>query len=243
MLSHPWISPASVDLPGTIRPMTQDPILRPEQAEYLARLLPPRDALLSEMEAYAAEHGVPISVPAVGALLAVLASTVGDGLILEVGTAIGYGTLRMARAASGGRVITLDRDRRTLETARDFLARGGVLDRVELVQGDALDLLPRLPGPFRLAYLDAEKSSYRRCLDLLLPRLMVGGLVVIDNLLWKGRVADPPVEEDPTADALAAFNGYLMAHPQLASVILPLGDGVGLAAKTRPLMSELGGPF
>jgi len=223
--------------------MKADPILRPEQADYLDRLLPPRDALLAEMEAYAAEHDVPISVPAVGALLAALATTVGNGRILEVGAAIGYGTLRMARAAAEAQVVALDRDRRALETARDFLSRGDVQDRVELVQGEALDVLPRLRGPFRLAYLDAEKIAYRRCLDLLLPHLAVGGLVVIDNLLWKGRVADPPAEEDPTADALAAFNGYLMAHPQLHSVLVPLGDGVGIAAKTRPLMSELGGPF
>jgi predicted O-methyltransferase YrrM len=223
--------------------MSDDPILRPEQAEYLHRLLPPRDELLAEMEDYAAEHDVPISVPEVGRLLEVLAASVGAGQILEVGTAIGYSALRMARAAPAGRVVTLDRDRSRLELARDYLARGGVLDRVELVEGEALELLPRLQGPFAMAYLDGDKSLYLRCLDQLLPRLAVGGLLVIDNLLWKGRVADPPAEDDPTADALASFNGYLMGHPQLSAVVLPLGDGVGVASKRRQLLSELGGPF
>ena len=125
--------------------------------------------------------------------------------------------------------------------------RAGVADRVELVQGAALEVLPRLEGPFDLAYVDAVKSEYRRYLDLLLPRMRVGGVVAIDNLLWSGEVAEPPEDSegagDAQADAIRAFNGYLMMHPQLESVVLPLGDGVGIAVKTRPLRSEMGGPF
>lgn len=220
-----------------------DAILRPEQARYLDALLPSRDALLAEMEAHAAERGVPISDPEVGRLLALLARSRGARLILEVGTAIGYGTLCMARAAPDARVVTLESDPEMAAAARGFLARGGVLERVEIVEGPALERLHALEGRFDLAYLDAAKREYRRYLDAVLPRLAVGGLVVADNLLWKGRVADPPQEDDPDADALRAFNAYLMSHPQLVSVVLPLGDGVGLAAKTRPTVMEMGGPF
>ena len=121
-------------------------------------------------------------------------------------------------------------------------------DRVELLEGAALDVLPRLEGPFDLVYIDAIKTEYRRYLDLVLPHLRVGGLVVIDNLLWGGEVAEPPAvaegeKEEPQAAALRAFNGYLMMHPQLESVVIPLGDGVGLATKVKPLRSEMGGPF
>jgi predicted O-methyltransferase YrrM len=73
--------------------------------------------------------------------------------------------------------------------------------------------------------------------------MALGGLVVVDNLLWKGRVAEPPAEEDRAADAIRAFNGYLMIHPQLEAVVLPFGDGVGLAVKTKPTVMEMGGPF
>ena len=105
-------------------------------------------------------------------------------------------------------------------------------DRVELIEGAALEVLHRLQGPFDLAYVDAVKTEYRRYLDLLCPSLRVGGLVVCDNLLWSGRVAAPPEDGGPTdADALRAFNGYLMMHPQLQAVVLPLGDGLGVATK------------
>jgi predicted O-methyltransferase YrrM len=214
-------------------------ILRPEQEGYLDRLLPPRDALLAEMEELARREQVPISDPEVGRLLGILARSSGARRILEVGTAIGYGTLCLARGAAEAHVVSLDVDAGRLEAARGFLVRGGVADRVELLCGDALTLLSGLSGPFDLAYVDAVKSDYRRYLDLLLPQLRVGGLVVCDNLLWAGQVAASPDDEDPEAEALRAFNAYLMMHPQLQSVVLPLGDGVGLAAKTRPLRSEL----
>ncbi len=217
-------------------------ILHPEQESYLDRLLPPRDALLREMEALAAERDVPISDPEVGRLLQTLAAGSGARRIVEVGTAIGYGTLCLARGAPEARVISVDLDPERLALARGYLERGGVAGRVELLEGRALDRLAALDGPFDLAYLDGPKGEYRRTLDLLLPRLRVGGLVVADNLLWGGKVADVE-EDDGDTEALRAFNGYFMSHPQLAAVLLPLGDGVGLAAKTKPLVTEMGGPF
>jgi caffeoyl-CoA O-methyltransferase len=229
-------------------------ILRPEQERYLERLLPPRDALLREMEEVAAREDVPISDPEVGRLLTVLARAAGARRIVEVGTAIGYGAICLARGAPEAKVISIDNDPARLVAARGYLERAGVADRVELIEGAALDVLSTLAGPFDLAYVDAVKREYRRYLDLLLPRVRVGGTLVFDNLLWRGHVAEPPDGEadeggadeggdDENADHLRAFNGYLMIHPQLAAAVLPLGDGVGVAAKTKPLISEMGGPF
>jgi predicted O-methyltransferase YrrM len=220
-----------------------DAVLRAMQAAYLERLLPPRDALLTEMEAWSAAHDVPSSDPEVGRLLGILARACSVRRVLEVGTAIGYGTLCLARAAADARIVTIDADPERLRLARGFLERGGVLDRVELVEGAALAVLPRLAPPFDLVYLDAVKEEYRRYLDAVVPMVTVGGVVVVDNLLWKGRVAEPPPDPDRAADAIRAFNGYLMMHPQLLSLVLPLGDGVGVAVKTRPTVMELGGPF
>jgi predicted O-methyltransferase YrrM len=221
----------------------QATILRPEQEDYLDHLLPPRDAILKEMEEQAAREDIPISDPEVGRLLSILAGSTGARLILEVGTAIGYGTLCLARGAPGARVVSIDTDPDRLAAARRYLERAGVAGRVELIEGAALETLHRLQGPFDLVYLDAVKTEYRRYLDHVLPRLRTGGLVVCDNLLWGGRVAAPAAEEDPSADALRAFNGYLMMHPQLQAVVLPLGDGLGLATKLKPTLLELGGPF
>ncbi|HXO21422.1 MAG TPA: O-methyltransferase [Thermoanaerobaculia bacterium] len=219
-------------------------ILRPEQERYLDRLLPPRDPLLQEMEAEGEKGEIPISDAEVGRLLEILARATHARRIVEVGTAIGYGTVCLARGAPEARVISIDVDRERLGVARAYLGRAGVADRVELIEGPALEVLLNLPGPIDLAYIDAVKKEYRRYLDLLLPRLKVGGMVVIDNLLWGGKVAEPAEgDDDPDAEAIRAFNGYLMMHPQLRSVLLPLGDGVGIATKTKPLISELGGPF
>ncbi len=139
-------------------------------------------------------------------------------------------------------MISVDKDPERLALARGYLERGGVADRVELIEGAALDRLAAIDGPFDLAYLDGPKSEYRRTLDLLLPKLRVGGFVVVDNLLWGGKVADLDEDDEETA-ALRAFNGYFMSHPQLAAALLPLGDGVGLATKTKPMIMEMGGPF
>jgi predicted O-methyltransferase YrrM len=219
------------------------PILRPEQEAYLERLLPPRDPLLREMEERAAREDVPVSDPEVGRFLSILARSTGARLILEIGTAIGYGTLCLARGAPEARVVSIDTDPERLATARAYLERGGVAGRVELIEGAALDVLHRLQSPFDLVYIDAVKTEYRRYLDQVVPKLRVGGLVVCDNLLWGGRVAVPPDEDNPEADALRAFNGYLMMYPQLQAVVLPLGDGLGVATKTKPTIMEMGGPY
>jgi caffeoyl-CoA O-methyltransferase len=221
----------------------QASILHPEQEEYLDRLLPPRDPLLREMEEQAAREDIPISDPEVGRLLSILARAVGARRILEIGAAIGYGAVWLARGAPEARVQSVDVDPERLAAAREYLERAGLADRVELIEGKALEVIQRLDGPFDLVYVDAVKTEYRRYLDLVLPKLRVGGLIVCDNLLWGGEVAAPGEEEDRDADALRAFNGYLMMHPQLQAVVLPLGDGVGLATKIKPTIFEMGGPF
>ncbi|HRC84984.1 MAG TPA: O-methyltransferase [Thermoanaerobaculia bacterium] len=221
-------------------------ILQEEQERYLERLLPPREPLLAEMERVAAAEAIPVSDPEVGRLLDALVRARQPRSLVEVGTAIGYGALILARAAPEGRVLSIDRDADRLERARGYLERAGVAERVQLVEGEALEVLAALPPPVDFAYVDGDKTSYRRCLDLLLPKMSVGGLLVFDNLLWKGKVARLSVEEtegEEQADAIRAFNTYLMIHPQLSASILPLGDGVGVAVKTRALLSELGGPF
>jgi len=221
-------------------------LVHAEQERYLERLLPPRDAVVAEMERQAAAEGIPISDPEVGRLLAVLARATRARRIVEVGCAIGYGALHLARGAPEAQVVTIDADETRLERARTFLDEAGVAERVELVHGSALEVLARLDGTFDLAYVDAAKTEYRHYLDLLLPKMSQGGTLVFDNLLWKGRVAadgEDGEEEDEATAAIRAFNPYLMMHPQMSAVILPLGDGVGLATKIKPTILEQGGPW
>jgi len=222
-----------------------EPILRPRQARYLDRLRPPRDPLRREMEAAAEAEEIPIAHVDLARLLEALAARHPAGRLLEIGTAIGYGTLHLARGAPEGRVVSVDRDAARQARARGYLERAGVADRVELVAGEALEVMARLEGRFDLVFLDADKGGYRRQLDSAVRLLEVGGTVVVDNLLWHGSIADPALrdEDDEAARAIESFNPYLTIHPQLAAIVLPVGDGVGLGVKRRPTILEMGGPF
>jgi caffeoyl-CoA O-methyltransferase len=212
-----------------------DAILRPEQAAYLEALEPPRDALLAKMEALAAERGNPISDPEVASFLAVTTAARAPKLVVELGTNIGYGAIVLARAAGpGAKVITIEMDSNHVQTARSFIDQAGLSDRIEVRQGAAISELEKIDQPIDLAYVDCVKEEYPRYLELLVPRLAPHGVIIADNVLWRGFVANGsavPERERERTDALRAFNLALVQDAKLRGVVLPLGDGVGYAVK------------
>jgi caffeoyl-CoA O-methyltransferase len=208
-----------------------DGILQPEQGSYLQAILPPRDALLARMEALAAEQGEPISDPEVAAFLAVTARSTNARFIVELGTNIGYGAIVLARAAGPlAKVLTIELSHNLCEVARDFIAEAGLSDRIEVRQGAAIQELEKVTQPIDLAYVDCVKEEYSKYLDLIVPRLSPSGVIVADNVLWRGHVAHEPAKDERTA-ALRAFNLALMERPELIAVVLPLGDGVAFATR------------
>ncbi len=208
-----------------------DGILHADQAEYLDRLLPERDEVARALEADAGRNDVPIVDPEVGRFLQLAALSIGARRVLEVGTATGYSGLHFLRALPpDGELVTIDVDAERQRTARDYWRQAGLADQARMVLGPALEVIPTLAPPFDLVFLDALKPEYQGYLDLSLPLLRRGGLVIADNVLWGGDVARGEHDED--TDALRAFNAYAMRHPQLLSVILPLGDGLLYAVKT-----------
>ena len=211
-----------------------DAILHAEQAHYLESIEPARDPLLEKMERFAAERRLPISDPEVASFLAVTARACSPKLIVEVGANIGYGAIVLARAAGdAARVITLELNEAHCATARGFIAEAGLAHRIEVRQGRALELLEAMTESIDLAYIDCVKTEYGGYLERIVPRLSERGVVVADNVLWKGTVAqsDPPAEHRTEALALRDFNRVLLAHPKLRAVVLPLGDGVAYASK------------
>jgi caffeoyl-CoA O-methyltransferase len=211
-----------------------DAILRPAQAAYLEGLEPPRDELLVKMEKLAADRGLPISDPEVASFLAVTARACAPRLVVELGTNIGYGAIVLARAAGpAAKVVTVELSKEMCETARAFIHEAGLAARIEVIEGDALDVLARMTGPIDLAYVDCVKTDYVRYLELLVPRLGDRGVIVADNVLWRGQVADPdaPGADTLRARSLGAFNEAVVKHPTLRGVVLPLGDGVAYAVK------------
>ncbi len=204
--------------------------------EYFARLRPERDDLMAEMEALARLRGIPIVEWETGRLLATLVAALRPRLVLEVGSAIGYSTLHMAREiGDGGRIVTLERDSERIAQARAFWERGGVAGRIELVEGDALASLSGLDGPFDLVFLDASKTEIDAYLAALEGRVAPRALLVIDNLLMSGEAALPEGADTTWAeDSLAAARrttAALMTSEEWLFSLLPVGDGVGLGAR------------
>ena len=207
-----------------------DAIIQREQAEYLDQLLTQSDPLLAEMEAYAAEHRVPIADREVARFLEITARVSGARKVLEIGMAIGYSVVHLARGmGEQGAVVTIEPNEEMIRAASGFLKRAGVLERVEIERGKALEVMPTLEEIFDLLFIDAVKEEYSQYLDLGLPRLRTGGVVIVDNLLWGGKVAGN--DKESSTVALREFNRYFLNHPQLLAEVLPVGDGLGYAVK------------
>jgi predicted O-methyltransferase YrrM len=204
--------------------------------QYLDGLRPPRDPLFEEMEELARRDRVPIVEWETGRLLATLVAALQPRLVLEVGTAIGYSTLHMARAMEGeGRIVTLERDPERIALARGFFARDEAGQRIDLVEGDALESLQRLDGPFDLVFVDASKGEIPRYLELAAGRMSPRAVLAIDNLLMGGQVADGVQRSSQWAEeslaAARAVTRELMASPDWLFSLLPVGDGVGLGVR------------
>jgi predicted O-methyltransferase YrrM len=201
---------------------------------YLHDLRPQRSEVMAEMEAVAERDSVPIVHWETGRFLATLCRAL-DPVVLEVGTAIGYSTLHMADQLERGRVVTLERDPDRASQARSYLHRAGVADRVELVEGDALETIGGLDGPFDLLFVDAAKGEYERYIELAEPKLSGRALLVVDNLLMDGEVALPDgAETNWSPSSLAAarrLNAELLSSERWLAAVLPIGDGVGLGAR------------
>ena len=209
-------------------------ILSDHVESYLRDLRPERSEVMAEMEAVAERDGVPIVHWETGRLLAALCRAV-DPVVLEVGTAIGYSTLHMAEQLERGRVVTLEFDPDRAAQARDFLSRGGVAERVEIVEGDARETIPGLDGPFDLLFIDGKKVEYRDYLELAEPKLAERALLVVDNLLMSGEVGLPEGADTRwSAENLAsarALNAELVNSDEWVACVLPVGDGIGVAAR------------
>lgn len=211
-----------------------DAIIQREQAEYLDQLLPRRDPLLTEMESYAAQHRVPIADPEVAYFLEISARASRAKKALEIGMAIGYSVVHLARGmGTDGLVVTIEPNPEMINASEKFLARANLTDRVRIERGKALDVMPQLQDKFDLLFIDAVKEEYRQYLDLGLPMLTERGVVIVDNLLWGGKVADESEQSDSSTLALREFNNYFVNHPQLLAEVLPVGDGLGYAVKIR----------
>jgi predicted O-methyltransferase YrrM len=197
---------------------------------YMDNLLPARDAVLREMEALARKRQIPIIGPAVGRLLALMVEISGAKRIFEMGSAIGYSTIWLARAAGrGAEVYYTDGDPENVRRAREYFRRAGVASRVHILVGDALQLIDQVPGKFDLIFNDVNKHQYPAAFHKAVPRLRRSGLFIADNTLWYGRVTRKA--KDRATQGIQTFNRLIYSSKELFPVIIPLRDGVAVCRK------------
>jgi predicted O-methyltransferase YrrM len=205
---------------------------------YLSGLNHMIDPVLRQVAEDGARQDLPLVDAEVGALLRVLALGIGATRILEIGTAIGYSTIWLARSLpEGGMLITMEMNPDRAAAARANLARAALAERVSVMVGDAKVLVNKVAGPFDLIFQDGDKRLYVPLLDRLVDRLRPGGLLVTDNVLWDGEVV-PGFRDRKTRDAadtaaIADYNERLNAHPRLLTSTVPLRDGVAISVRRR----------
>jgi caffeoyl-CoA O-methyltransferase len=206
-------------------------ILEPQVERYLSGLLPERDEVLTDIEKYAKERDIPIIGPDCGRLLWLMARLSGANRIFEMGSAIGYSAIWFARAAGpGAEIYCTDGDPANAELARKNFERAGVSKNIRFMTGEAVDLIDSTDGTFDIILIDVYKHQYPAALKKSLPRLKSGGLVITDNVLWSGRITQPP--QDDNARGILEFNRMVYASPELFPVIVPLRDGVAICRKS-----------
>ena len=204
-------------------------IVNPALEQYIANLLPGRDPVLAEMEAYAYANRINIIGPGRATILAQLVLMTGAKRIFELGSAIGYSTIWLARAAGEGAEIHYsDGDEGNAARARGYFERAGVADRIVVHTGDALGALAGTAGEFDMIFNDVDKDGYPDVYAAAPARVRMGGVFVTDNTLWKGKVLDPQDAESEGADR---FNRLLFGDARFVTSLIPLRDGMTLGIR------------
>jgi caffeoyl-CoA O-methyltransferase len=202
-----------------------------ELARYLSQHYWTEDDVLREVRADIAERGPQIQVSAeAGRLLALLVRLAGATRVLELGTLFGYSGIWMARELPpGGHLDTVERETLHADAAEHWFERAGLADRVTVHRGAALEVIATLPGPYDVAFIDADKATYPEYARLSLERLRPGGLVIADNAIRRGRIVQAGIDAD--MDGVREMHDLLGADPSLVSTTVPVGDGLALAVK------------
>lgn len=190
---------------------TEPAYLQELQAETLARI-PAPEMLSGHLQ---------------GRFLALLSHLVQPRTIVEIGTYTGYSALCLAEGlAPGGMLHTIDIDPHLPELVKRYIAKAGMQDRITTHHRPALEVIPTLPTPFDLVFIDADKQNYPAYFEAVVDRVRPGGLIIADNVLWSGRVLHPSAAQEEATRAITAFNTRVNGDPRVEPVLVPLRDGV-----------------
>ncbi|QSS99050.1 O-methyltransferase [Pontibacillus sp. ALD_SL1] len=211
-------------------------MIDPKLEKYLMQTIDQREEDIVAIETYANENHVPIMEPLGIEFLQQMIRIKQPARILEIGAAIGYSAIQMAKSYPNCEVVSIERDEQRYNEAVRNITKLGLENRVQVLFGDAFDLADRLKakGPFDVLFIDAAKGQYQRFFELFTPELESNGMVISDNVLFKGFVADDPADGSNIAKIarkIRTYNEWLVQHPEYQTTIVPVGDGVAISVK------------
>jgi len=201
--------------------------------DYLTQLVPPRPVEMQKMEVYAEKTGFPIIGPTAGNFCYQIARMIGARQIFELGSGYGYSTGWFAKAVlenGGGKVHHVVWDEELSKSAQKHLKKLGYDGVVEYHVGEAVQTLKRIPGPFDLVFNDIDKEAYATSLPTITGKLRKGGVLIVDNILWDGRVFDG-TDQSGSTKAIRELTRLLVDNPDWITSIIPVRDGMILAYK------------
>ncbi|GGC92456.1 putative O-methyltransferase YrrM [Thalassobacillus devorans] len=203
--------------------------------EYLESLLPSSPSWAEEMEKFAKDHQIPIMEPLGIQYLMQLIRVTRPRRILEIGAAIGYSALRMLEAYPMAEIVTVERDAVRFSQAETNLEKLDEHNHIALMYGDALELQEQISqkGPYDVLFIDAAKGQYQKFFESYAPMVTEKGIIVSDNVLFKGFVAgrndNPRMQK--IGNKIRKYNEWLIEHPDYHTSIIPIGDGIALTVK------------
>ena len=207
--------------------------------DYLNELMPTRIAALADLEQRAHDHGLPLVGPVEGQLIYLLAQSIEARSALEIGVATGYAAIWLLQAVAprGGQLTAIEQNPERINLAREYVHQAGFGDQFHIHEGEWFSLLKELDGLYDVIFLDilrhlSDEHESLQALELCVPRLREGGLLIVDNVLCNALV----LEKDnaaPIVRGIQAFNRAIMDHVSLESVILPVRDGVAICRKRK----------
>lgn len=210
-------------------------IVNDKVENYIRETLKPSQGLLRDLELYAEENSVPIIHKEVADLLRVILKLKRPKKILELGCAIGYSSLFFADVLDGDvEIVTTERNPIMLERAQDNIKKAGMEDRIKILVGDAEETLKDLEGTFDMIFIDAAKGHYKMFFDMLIGKLNHGGIVISDNILYKGMIAsdDYVVRRKKTiVKRMRTYLDYICDLEGISTSLIPIGDGLAVSYK------------
>lgn len=203
---------------------------------YIEQLIARHSELFASMEAFAKENNVPIMEKVGMETLLQILRIHQPQSILEIGTAIGYSALRMADALPEVSIVTIERNLERFTTASKYIEHAKKSEQIQLIHGDGLEAkdLVKDAAPYDAIFIDAAKGQYKKFFELYAPLLSNNGIIIVDNVLFKGLVCETQFENRRVRSLVKKineFNNWLMGHPDYHTAILPVGDGIAISKK------------